>query len=213
MLLLLLLLGRRRRAVRTTIAAAAAVVLLLLLLLLRGRPLALLRLARMRCYCCCFCCCCWCRWCRCSYRWRCCRPILRPSSSGAGCARPKPSPPPKNVSPTVSNRPAPLLSQLHLRGQQAGGCGSAGALGPGCGSLHRVLSPRSPPHPPSHLLHILGALAAHVQPRRCLLQRLGQVQAQRWLDCNDGRPPSLCRGKVLRHLRAGQARQAGVVAG
>ena len=101
-------------------------------------------------------------------------------------------------SPCSSPRPAPSAKQ------QAGSSGSAKALAL---AAHVMCLP-APPTPcpcPTHLLHKLGALAAHVQPRRPLLQRLGQLQVQCRLDCNDSRASSLCRGKFLRHLR--QVRQ------
>lgn len=81
----------------------------------------------------------------------------------------------------------------------------------GPGPRERPVSSRrsTPPLPraaPPHLLHHLGTLAAPVQPRRHLLQRLRQMQAQRGLSCNDGLAPSLCRGQLLRQLAGAQCR-------
>ena len=55
--------------------------------------------------------------------------------------------------------------------------------------------------PLPHLLYPVRALAAHVQPWRVLLQRLGQVEVEGGLNCNESRAPSVQRGQLLCYLR------------
>ena len=63
--------------------------------------------------------------------------------------------------------------------------------------------PTRPPMP--HLLEAPSTHAAHVQPRRWLLQCCRQVQPQGGLSDNESRAPSLCGGKLLIYLRRREA--------
>lgn len=64
--------------------------------------------------------------------------------------------------------------------------------------------PSTSHHPLPHLLYVPCARAAHVEARRRVLQRLGQVEAHGGLHHQGGFATRLCRCHLLQQLCLGQ---------